>query len=139
VADAITIDVSELDKAIAQLGQLSSETLPFVRKAVQVNVTHVKNAWREKLQGTPSAPRVPYSITYDTKELAGGVEAEIGATKGTGNQGGVALLLEYGTPGHKYVNLPAHGYGLAALQENVEDLENGVGKAVDDGLKAIGW
>jgi hypothetical protein len=138
VADAITIDVSELDKAIAQLGQLSSETLPFVRKAVQVNVTLVKNAWREKLQGTPSAPRVPYSITYDTKELAGGVEAEIGATKGTGNQGGVALLLEYGAPNNPS-HLAAHGYGLAALQENVEDLENGVGKAVDDGLKAIGW
>lgn len=138
MADAVTIDVSEFDKAIAQLGQLSAETLPFVRKAVQVNVTHVKNAWREKLQGTPSAPRVPYSITYDTKELADAVEAEIGATKGTGNQGGVALLLEYGAPNNPS-RLPAHGYGLAALQENVEDLEVGVGKAIDDGLKAIGW
>lgn len=138
MADGITIDTSELDKALAKIGQLGPETIPFVRKAVQVNVTNVKNAWRDKLQGTPSAPRVPYSITYDTKELASGVEAEIGATKGTGNQGGIALLLEYGTPGHKYVNLPAHGYGLAALQENVDDLETGVGRALDDGIRAVG-
>lgn len=138
MVDAVTIDTSEFDRAIAQLAQLPDAARPLIRKAVQVNVTKVKDAWRDKLQGTPSAPRVPYSITYDTKELAGGVEAEIGATKGTGNQGGVALLLEYGTPRHKYVNLPAHGYGLAALQENVDDLEFGVGQALDDAVRAVG-
>ncbi|WFR66636.1 hypothetical protein P9139_18100 [Curtobacterium flaccumfaciens] len=138
MADTIRVDMTEFDRAIAQLEQLPAATLPFVRKAVQVNVTHVKEAWREKLQGTPSAPRVPYSITYDTKELNGGVEAEIGAAKGTGNQGGVALLLEYGAPNNPS-HLPAHGYGLAALQENVDDLEAGVGMALDDGLRKVGW
>lgn len=137
MADGITIDTSDFDRAIAQLAQLPEEARPLIRKAVQVNVTKVKAAWRDKLQGTPSAPRVPYSITYDTKELAGGVEAEIGATKGTGNQGGVALLLEYGAPNNPS-HLPAHGYGLAALQENVEDLEFGVGQALDDAVKAVG-
>ncbi|WP_242089250.1 hypothetical protein [Curtobacterium sp. DN_7.5] len=137
MADAVTIDTSEFDRAIAQLARISDEARPLVRKAVQVNVTKVKEAWREKLQGTPSAPRVPYSITYDTKELAGGVEAEIGATKGTGNQGGVALLLEYGAPNNPS-GLPAHGYGLASLQENVEDLEYGVGEAIDGAVKAVG-
>jgi hypothetical protein len=137
VADtALTIDTTELDRAIAQLAELPAETLPFVRKAVQVNVTFVKEAWRSKLQGTAFAPRVPYSITYDTRELNGGVEAEIGATKGTGNQGGVALLLEYGAPSQ---NLGARGFGLAALQENADDLESGIGKALDDGLRAVGW
>lgn len=137
MADAITIDTSEFDRAIAQLAQLPDAARPLIRKAVQVNVTKVKNAWRDKLQGTPSAPRVPYSITYDTKELAGGVEAEIGATKGTGNQGGVALLLEYGAPNNPS-HLAAHGYGLASLQENVEDLEYGVGQALDDAVRAVG-
>lgn len=138
MADGISVDLTDLHRAVAKLDALPAATRPFVRKAVQVNVTNVKNDWRDKLQGTPSAPRVPYSITYDTKELAGGIEAEVGATKGTGNQGGVALLLEYGAPNNPS-RLAAHGYGLAALQENTEDLEVGVGRAIDDGLRAVDW
>lgn len=136
MADSITIDNSEFDKAIAQLGTLPRNTLPFVRKAVQFNVNLIKQDWRGKLSGNPYAPRVPYSITYDTRELAGGVEAEIGAEKGTGKQGGVALLLEYGAPKR---GLSPRGYGLAALQDNLDDLEQGIGKALDDGLRAIQW
>jgi hypothetical protein len=136
VADALSIDLSEFNKAIAQLRDLPRSTVPFVRKAVQFNVTLVKNDWRSKLQGNEYAPRVPYSITYETRELAGAVEAEIGAEKGTGKQGGVALLLEYGAPAR---GLGARGYGLAALQENLDDLEQGIGRALDDGLRAVGW
>lgn len=136
MADAVTIDTTEFDRAIAQIGKLPSKVLPFVRKAVQFNVTLVKNDWREKLSGNEYAPLVPYSITYSTKELAQGIEAEVGAEKGIGKQGGVALLLEYGAPAR---GLSARGYGLAALQENVGDLEQGVGKAIDDGLRAIDW
>lgn len=136
MADALTIDTSEFDRAVAQLGDLPRSTLGFVRKAVQFNATLVKNDWRAKLQGNPYAPRVPFSITYDTRELAGGVEAEIGAEKGTGKQGGVALLLEYGAPAR---GLGARGYGIAALQDNLVDLEQGIGKAIDEGLRAIDW
>ena len=135
MADAVTIDTSELDRAIAQIGELPKVVLPFVRKAVQFNVNLVKSDWRDKLSGNPYAPRVPYSITYETRELPRAIEAEIGAEKGTGKQGGVALLLEYGAPAR---GLGARGYGLASLQENVGDLEDGVGKAIDDGLRAVG-
>lgn len=136
MADGITINTSEFDRAVAQLGQLPRETLPFVRKAVQFNVTLVKNDWRGRLEGNEYAPLVPYSITYSTKELAHGIEAEVGAEKGTGKQGGVALLLEYGAPKR---GLSARGYGLASLQDNLGDLEQGVAKAIDDGLRAIDW
>jgi hypothetical protein len=135
VADTVTIDTSEFDRAIAQLGMLPKATLPFVRKALQFNVNLIKSDWRGKLQGNPYAPRVPYSITYETRELPEAIEAEIGAEKGTGNQGGVALLLEYGAPAR---GLGARGYGLAALQENLDDLKSGVGQAIDDGLRAVG-
>jgi hypothetical protein len=136
MADRLTIDTSEFDRAVTQLDSLPRATLPFIRSAVQFNVTLVKNGWRSDLEGTEFAPRVPLAITYSTKELAGGIEAEVGAEKGTGNQGGVALLLEYGAPAQ---NLGARGFGLKNLQENVGDLERGVGRAIDDGLRAISW
>jgi hypothetical protein len=136
MADAVTIDTTEFDRAIVKLGRLPNEVLGFARKALQFNVTLIKEDWRGRLAGNQYAPLVPYSITYETKELADGVEAEIGAEKGTGKQGGVALLLEYGAPAR---GLAARGSGLASLQDNLPDLEQGMGKAIDDGLKAIGW
>jgi hypothetical protein len=138
MVDGLTIDTTEFDRAIAQLSELPRQTLPFVRSALAYNATLVKQDWRDALQGTPSAPRVPLSITYTTKNLDGGFEVEVGAEKGTGKQGGVALLLEYGAPGNPS-HLAAHGYGLAALQKNVGDLEQGIGKAIEDGLRAIDW
>jgi hypothetical protein len=134
--DDVTVDTSELDRAVAQLGEVPRKTLGYVRKAVQVNVMLVKADWREKLAGNEYAPLVPLAITYDTRELAGGIEAEIGAEKGTGKQGGVALLEEYGAPAR---NLAPRGFGAASLQENLADLEQGVAKALDDGLRAAGW
>jgi hypothetical protein len=134
--DRITIDTTEFDRAVAQLGQLPRAVLPFVRSAVQYNVNLVKQDWRARLSGNEYAPLVPYSITYDTTELSQGITAEIGAEKGTGKQGGVALLLEYGAPRR---GLSARGYGLKSLQDNLDDLEKGAGKAIDDGLRAVGW
>ncbi len=136
MAEGIIVDLTDFNRAIAQLGKVPDTTQPLIRKAVQFNVNLVKQAWRSKLSGNEYAPRVPYSITYETRELSNAIEAEIGAEKGTGKQGGVALLLEYGAPAQ---NLGARGYGLASLQENLDDLEQGVGKAIVDGLRAAGW
>lgn len=134
--DGITIDTSEFDRAMVQLGELPRPVLRFVRSAVQFNANLVKADWRGRLQGNEYAPRVPYSITYDTKLLDQGIEAEIGAEKFVGKQGGVALLLEYGAPKR---GLSARGYGAASLQDNLGDLEEGIGKALDDGLRAVDW
>lgn len=136
MVDGLTIDTSEFDRAIAQLNDLPRPVLRFVRSAVQYNINLVKADWRGRLQGNEFAPRVPFSITYDTKLLASGIEAEIGAEKHVGKQGGIALLLEYGAPKR---GLSARGYGAASLQDNLGDLESGIGKAIDDGLRAVDW
>lgn len=129
------IDTHRIDQVAASLGNVPRQTLPKVRSAVQYNANLVKQTWRSSLAGNRFAPRVPYSITYDTKELAGGVTAEIGAEKGTGKQGGVALLLEYGAPRQR---LGPRGYGMKAMLDNLEDLQDGIRKAIDDGVAAAG-
>lgn len=134
MADGFFIDSHRLDDVAVALGALPRATLPKVRSAVQFNANLVKQQWRASLQGNPYAPRVPFSITYDTRELAGGVEAEIGAERGTGKQGGVALLLEYGAPAQK---LAPRGYGAMAMLDNIDDLRQGLLKAIDDGLSAV--
>jgi hypothetical protein len=62
------------------------------------------------------------------------IEFEIGARKGIGKQGGVVLLLEYGAPRKA---LGARGFGVAALQENVDDLEQGIAKALDTAARRV--
>lgn len=132
MADDVTIDTSELDRLVVDLTNAPVSIARQVRSALQVNAQHVKESWREKLAGNAYAPRVPFSITYDTKISDDGIEVEIGAQKGTGRQGGVALLLEYGAPRR---GLAPRGYGLAALQENLEDLERGISRALGSALQ----
>ncbi|PYY32357.1 hypothetical protein [Curtobacterium sp. MCBD17_030] len=129
------IDTHRLDQIAVALGNVPGATLPKVRSAVQFNATLVKQEWRKSLQGNRFAPRVPYAITYDTHELADAVTAEIGAEKGTGKQGGVALLLEYGAPAKK---LAPRGYGMQAVQDNLDDLRHGITRAIADGAAAAG-
>ena len=132
MADEVVIDTTELDRLVVDLRNAPASIARDVRSALQVNATCVKESWRSKLQGNPYAPRVPFSITYDTQISDDGIEVEIGAQKGTGRQGGVALLLEYGAPRR---GLAPRGYGLAALQENLEDLERGISRAIGSGLQ----
>lgn len=139
--DDFRIDTSDLTRAVVQLRQIPTVALPLIRSAVQVNLQHVKESWRGKLEGDEFAPRTPYSISYDTEVSGNEVRGEVGANKGTGQQGGVALLKEYGAT-NKFsgaTSLGARGYGLASLQENLEDLEGGVAKALAQAASVNGW
>jgi hypothetical protein len=136
VSDDFTIDTSEFDKAIVQMRRIPDVAKPLVRAAVQFNLQEIKASWRSKLEGDPMAPRAPYSISYDTTLSGNEVRGEVGANKGTGQQGGVVLLKEYGAPQR---SLGARGYGLAALQENLDDLEQGIGKALAQAATVAGW
>jgi hypothetical protein len=133
--DELFIDAHQLNQVAVALGNVPAATLPKVRSAVQFNANLVKQEWRNSLRGNRYAPRVPLSITYDTHELADAVTAEIGAEKGTGKQGGVALLLEYGAPAQK---LGPRGYGATAVLDNLDDLRQGMAKAIEDGIAAAG-
>jgi hypothetical protein len=133
--DGLFIDTHQLDQIAIALGNVPQATLPKVRSAIQFNANLVKQEWRKSLQGNRFAPVVPYSITYDTQELGDGITAQIGAEKDTGKQGGVALLLEYGAPAKK---LAPRGYGAKAVLDNLGDLRQGIGKAIEDGAAAAG-
>jgi hypothetical protein len=126
------VDASELDRLSVDLGQYGEEVAKDVDKALEFNARNIKDAWRDKVQGNEYAPRAPFSIDYERTGVAtfagSSVEYEIGARKGTGKQGGVVLLLEFGAPAK---NLGARGSGLAAMSENVADLEKGIAKALD--------
>lgn len=128
MADDVVIDTTQLDRLVVDLNNMPASIARNVRSALQVSAGHVKESWRGKLQGNAYAPRVPFSITYDTRITGDGIEVEIGAQKGTGRQGGVALLLEYGAPRR---GLAPRGYGLASLEENMADLERGMRLAID--------
>ena len=132
--DEFFIDTHLLDQVAVALGNVPGATLPKVRSAVQFNSNLVKQDWRKALAGNRYAPRVPFSITYSTIELPDAITSEIGAEKGTGKQGGVALLLEYGAPRKK---LAPRGYGMHSVQDNLDDLEKGLRKAIEDGLAAV--
>lgn len=139
MADGFSLDMSDFERLEADLRDAPREAAGDVVTALAVNAGKVKASWREKLQGNEYAPRVPFSIDYEQigtlTALASGVEFEIGARKGSGKQGGVALLLEFGAPAR---GLTPRGFGAASLAENEGDLVEGVTKAIDSALRKVG-
>ena len=126
------VDTSELGRLAVDLNTYGEEVAKDVDTALEVNARNIKDDWRDKVSGSDSAPRAPFSIDYERTTVATfagwSVEYEIGARKGIGKQGGVVLLFEIGAPAK---NLGARGFGLASLLENIADLETGITKALD--------
>lgn len=129
-------DFSALDRLAADLGEVPKKTAPFLRKALNVSSIKVKNSWRDKLKGSISFKHLPGAVNYDILTFRGfGVslyQSEIGFDKGR-PQGALGNISEYGT-----ATTPPSGFGHAALQENQEDFQYGIEKAVGDALKAAG-
>jgi hypothetical protein len=132
------VDTTELARLAVDLGNYAAAAGPEIVQALEFNSRLVKDAWRGKVQGNDYAPLAPFSIDYERKGFASAagsdIEFEIGARKGIGKQGGVVLLLEYGAPRKA---LGARGFGVAALQENVDDLEQGIAKALDTAARRV--
>lgn len=80
------------------------------RKVVQKGCLNVKTDWRRRWSGFPHAPRLPYAIGYDTKQLGGRIEGEVGPDKDK-RQGALGNLFEYGS----IKNAPIPG-GAPALE-----------------------
>jgi hypothetical protein len=125
----------DLFKLAADLGKVSSNTAPYLGKAIAVTAIKVKEAWRGKV-GTGIHPALPSTIDYTITGVGsrGGslIEAEVGFNKSR-SVGALGNISEYGTLFH-----PARGFGAAALAENEADFERGLELAVDDALKAVG-
>ncbi len=114
-----TFDFSELDALAADLGKVSTEMRSNVRKAVEVTARHVKDDWKEQLEGSEHVPGGARSISYDIAEFPGSIEAEVGPS--VGGPGALVGMLEYGTP-----TVGPTGYGHGALQKNEADFVKGL-------------
>lgn len=123
----------DFSRLVRDLGVVPKGTNVFLRKAVEVTARHVKDAWKDRLKGSPHVPGGPASITYDVKSERDGLSAEIGPQLGRG-QASIVGILEVGSASH----VSPRGYGIAALQDNEADFEHGIQTAIDDALKVAG-
>lgn len=124
----MTVQVTGLDVLVSDFAGSPARLAVNLRKAVQVTCGKVKTDARQRISGHKYLPRYPYSITYDTKITAEGVEGEIGPDKGL-PQGPLGNIVEYGTS--KNAPLPHLG---PALDANEGDLLAGVEIAVRQAL-----
>lgn len=144
MADGATIDSSDFARLAADLGKVPPETGEYAAKALEVSARRVRDDWRQNATGLAHAPAFPYSITYDVGSTSGALRgllggagaqdlmAEIGPEKGRA-QGALGNLIEFGS-----VNNPPMGLGHGALQLNEPDFEQGIDRAIADGLRAAG-
>lgn len=135
MSDSISFDFTELDKLAADLGNAPRDAGKRIRQAVEITARNVKDAWKDKLEGTEGVPHGAYTITYDLDAKPGddmsSITAEIGAERGRA-QAPIVTVIEFGAPGN---NLSPRGYGAGALQENQSDFEKGLEIAIGDPLK----
>lgn len=130
--DGIKFDFSELTKLSADLGEVPRKSRANIRKAVEVTSRNVKDSWKKKLQGSKTLPALPGAISYDVlsdNSPNSPVTGEIGFDKDR-NQGPLGNISEFGSP-----TVAPRGFGLAALQENIEDFQTGLGIALGDPLE----
>lgn len=145
-----TFNVSGLDQLSADLGNAPKNAGPAIYKAFTVTSARIKKDWQRKLSGTPAVPFGPLTITYDVEATVTGplgtllrdlgvhagssfgnqITSTIGAEDGR-KQAPIVTVLEFGAPGN---NLPPHGYGAQALEDNIEDFVNGLLIAIGDPL-----
>ena len=122
------VTVNGLDVVVTGFQGSPARLAGNLRKAVQVTCSKVKADARQRISGRKYLPRYPYSITYDTKITADGVEGEIGPNKAL-PQGPLGNIVEYGTS--KNAPIPHLG---PALDANEGDLLAGVEIAVRQAL-----
>ena len=136
MADGADFDFSELDHLSADIAEAAAGVKSRLPTALGMSAGKIKDAWRDKLEGSETLPALPYAVTYDVEEInlfgVDVVRAEIGFDKSR-TQGPLGSISEYGTP-----STPPRGYGHAALEETQEDFQRGVEKALADSLKDAG-
>jgi hypothetical protein len=122
------VDVIGLTVVVDDLGTFAERLRVNAAKAVKVTSQKVRDDARNRIKGHKYLPAYPYSITYDVKVTAEGVEGEIGPDKGR-PQGPLGNIVEYGTS--KNAPLPHLG---PALDANAEDLVAGIEIAVHQAM-----
>lgn len=142
--------VDDLNRLSRDIEGAPKATWPLLGKALATTALRVKESWAENLGGRgnqgSSFRHVAGSVDFDLG-VAGaslvqaalgssgggtGLEAEIGPNLRR-KQGAMAGWFEEGMR-----NIPAVHAGHAAMKANEGDFEEGIQKALDQGLKAVG-
>jgi hypothetical protein len=92
----ISMDDSEMRALAADLRHAADTVQGKVRPVVQKGALNIKNDIRRDLAGSTWFKGAAASVTYETKETAGGVEAEIGPDKAA-RGGALANIAFFGT------------------------------------------
>lgn len=120
-------DFSELAKLAADLGQVPSEAIKNVHKALEFTSINLRDDWREGATIAHGyAASYSAAISYDMKSTDSGIESDIGPVLGK-TPGASAGFLEEGGSG---VDGPAHHAGRNALEANEEDFYRGLEIAI---------
>lgn len=143
----IIIEAVGFQELSADLGEVPKNAGKYIRQAVEYGAVNVKNYWRADLPKEGAAKALPYAIGYDiysnssifhdvlpsTDEpgTATTITADIGPDKNK-RQGALGNLLEYGS-----INNPAEGEGSQALEDETEDFQHGLEKAIDDAQSEV--
>ena len=86
---SVEFDTSELRQLAADLGSAGARASGAVRATTQKAALNIKQQLQREASGREHAPRLPFAITYDTRELQSGIIAEIGPR--TGGPGSLAF------------------------------------------------
>lgn len=128
-------DFSEFDQLAADVGEVPKNSGPNLVAAVQVTSINVKEAWANKLKGSPGLNVIAHTVSFDITNFQGFGASVLKSEIGPEGAGAARLgtISEFGNSRH-----PARGFGRAALEENQDDFERGIAKAIDDSLKESG-
>lgn len=130
---AVSFDTTEVDMLAATLMKVSTGTMAFAAKAVEVTARHIKDDARKNVRSHfGHIPHVANAITYDVMVGVGSIKAEIGYDRNL-VQGNLAHIIEYGSAAYNAPNAPQRNLGRA-LDTNIEDFQTGLQKAVLHGL-----
>jgi hypothetical protein len=113
----VTVKVDGLDTLLADLARAGEQLPPEARKITQKGALNIKTSWARYWSGLKHAPALSRAVTYDTRWVGSGVEAEIGPDKSR-RQGALGNLVEYGSIN----NAPIPG-GAPALAEEAPRYE----------------
>lgn len=121
----------DLRSLAADLTATGPAVRPFARKALQVTARHMKDDWRASAARS-GLESYAADITYETRETASSLVADIGPTIGDAGSFG---FVEEG--GERVESSPQHA-ARKALEENEPDFERGVELAVAAALRSVG-
>jgi hypothetical protein len=90
------VRVEGVDALTESFDRIVGEIPKTLQGVVKRGAQNIKTDWRRRWSGIKHAPRLPYSITYDTHVSGSRVWAEIGPVDGPEKQGFLGRIIEYG-------------------------------------------